>query len=570
MAFVVSLPAQAVDFDIKGVENKRIRDNIALLLSATDIKSQETLDGFWQKQVRDTVAEAVQPFGYYTSITEFSQENDKVTLTIDLGQPLIIANLNREIIGAGREDPGFSKVFYNFPMKVGDVLYQPDYEKFKSDMFNYALSNGFFDFAWQATRLDLVREAHQANILLIAQSGPQYFFGDLVIKGDTRAKEVIELLRPFAIGDKYDAEQLTQFNRALNETGYFQRVIARPVVKDAVNYQVPIEVTLVNRPRDNFNVGIGFSTDTGVRLPLRWERPWVNSLGHSITSDIFLSEREQEANLRYRIPMGDVANDYATFSTRYFFLDDDNRETESETLYLTGRRFWHELGSDWFYNASLTYQRENFTQGNDPPTTTQLLMPGFAFSYTNASGELGERQGISFASTLEVGNKAIVSDIDIIRATARAKWIQSIGKHRLYLRGEVGAIETNNFDRVPATLRFFTGGDQNIRGFDFESLSSGSFEIIDGEEDFVLRGGRYLASASVEYAYPVADNWRAAVFFDAGTATNNFDEGIATGVGIGAHWITIVGPIRFYLAYGRSEVPDETNIQFHFILGPEL
>lgn len=559
-----------MEFEIQGVENSRVRDNISLLLKTTDIENQESLDGFWQKQVRDTVSKAVEAFGYYNSSTDISEADDKIILTIALGDPLIVANVTREIIGEGRSDAGFSKTFNDFPLNVGDVLYQPDYESFKSNMFNYALSNGFFDFTWQATRLDLVRDAKQANIILIAQSGPQYYFGDLVIKGDVKAKALIEQLRPFSAGEKYSAEKLTQYNRILNDTGFFQRVIARPVVKNAINKRVPIEVTLVHRPRDNFNVGIGFSTDIGLRVPFRWERPWVNSKGHSFTADMFVSEREQEVNARYRIPMDDVANDYATIESRYYFLDDSNRATESETFSFAGKRFFHESGSKWFYNASLSYQRENFTQGTADPTTTQLLLPGVAANYLDVEGDLGNRQGLSFSSTLELGRKEVVSDIDVFKATARARWIRNYGKHRLYLRGELGVISTNQFDRVPATMRFFIGGDQSIRGFEFESLSSGDFEIIDGEEKFVPRGGRYLTTASVEYAYPVAENWRAAVFFDAGVATNSFDEGIERGMGIGVHWLTLVGPVRLYLAYGRSEVRRESQTRLHFILGPEL
>ena len=97
-------------------------------------------------------------------------------------------------------------------------------------MFNYALSHGYFDFFWQATRLDLVREEKQANILLIAQSGPQYHFGDVKIVGDDKAKAIIKRLMPFKPGEPYSSSTLSDFNRSLNQSGYFSRVIARPVV----------------------------------------------------------------------------------------------------------------------------------------------------------------------------------------------------------------------------------------------------------------------------------------------------------------------------------------------------
>ncbi|HCB15533.1 MAG TPA: outer membrane protein assembly factor, partial [Alteromonas sp.] len=97
-------------------------------------------------------------------------------------------------------------------------------------------------------------------------------------------------------------------------------------------------------------------------------------------------------------------------------------------------------------------------------------------------------------------------------------------------------------------MRFFTGGDQSIRGFRYQEISP---QVLDEEGNSVLTGGRYLATASVEYAYPVADNWRAAVFADVGTATNDFSDGLSRGLGVGAHWLTLIGPVRFYIAQGK-------------------
>ena len=143
-------------------------------------------------------------------------------------------------------------------------------------------------------------------------------------------------------------------------------------------------------------------------------------------------------------------------------------------------------------------------------------------------------------------------------------------KHRITLRGEIGAIKTNSFDDVPASLRFYAGGDQSVRGFKFRDLSPKA-DVINpetGKLDVESIGGKYLVTSSIEYAYSIADNWRIAAFVDAGKAANDISDSLAYGIGPGVHWLSPIGAVRVYLARGLSK--QENDWRIHFILGPEL
>jgi translocation and assembly module TamA len=39
------------------------------------------------------------------------------------------------------------------------------------------------------------------------------------------------------------------------------------------------------------------------------------------------------------------------------------------------------------------------------------------------------------------------------------------------MRGNLGWIETGDFDKVPPDLRFFAGGDRSIRGYKYKSIA---------------------------------------------------------------------------------------------------
>ena len=408
---------EGISYNIQGVKDDKLRNNIRLHLNSLDVEKALLTDPYWQGEVSDTVATALQPYGYYNSETNVViDDGDKVTVNVSLNAPLTINKVTREIIGAGREDKAFRERFNALKLKEGDVLNQTIYESFKSSMFNYALSNGYFDFYWQATRLDLVRGAKQANVLLIAQSGPQYQFGELKIVGEDKAKAIISRLKPFETGDAYSSAVLSDFNRRLNQSGYFNRVIARPVVSDAEGLRVPVEVSLQHRPTDAFNVSLGAATDTGPRVRLGWERPWVNDKGHSVSSDIFISEPEQSVTADYRIPMKNITRDYASIEAGYQFIEYANTSFESETLSLSAHRYWQKNDSPWQHDGSITYLRETYDQGELNTNTTSLVLPGYSLTYRNKDSELNISNGSYIQMLAQYGKEGFGSDIDFAKA----------------------------------------------------------------------------------------------------------------------------------------------------------
>ena len=549
----------ATEYRISGVENSEIEANIRLHLAGLDVDTSLVPARLWQAPVEQAVNQAIQPYGYYSAQMAVFDDTDFVSINLHLGKPLIIQNLTLQVIGEGRTDEWFAERFQQFPMSVGEPLLQHQYDSFKSDMLATAISRGYFDFKWQAARLDLVRERQQANVALVAQSGPRYKIGELRVSGDAIAQEIIQRINPLTVGHYYLAQDISEFNRLLNQTGYFQRAIARPLVSEAEQQHVPIEVTVVHKPRDLFDVGAGASTDIGPQLSIKWQRPWVNSRGHSISTEGFASKPEQRIASTYRIPKADVNNDYV--SVKLEFERTNDRDNRSDSASLGVQRFWRPEDSDWRHSVFLRYQNETFKQGNTPSQTTNLVLPGYSISGYRARGGLDINWGNHTIVTLEGGATELLSDIDIARVSAQTKWIRTFDQHRFVARAEVGAVASSDFDRVPTSLRFFAGGDQSIRGFSYQSISPRS-------ADNKLLGAKYLAVASLEYAYPIADNWRLATFFDTGTATNKFEEDLAWSTGLGIHYLSFIGPVRIYLA--RGEFEGDTSYKLHFSVGPEL
>jgi translocation and assembly module TamA len=89
------------------------------------------------------------------------------------------------------------------------------------------------------------------------------------------------------------------------------------------------------------------------------------------------------------------------------------------------------------------------------------------------------------------------------------------------------------------------------------------------DDEFVFLGGKFLAVASVEYAYQFADNFRAAVFVDAGSANDKFGSDLSKGVGVGLQWLSPIGDVQLFVARGKASVGSD-NWRIHIIIGPGL
>src|SRR5690606_8960636 len=120
--------------------------------------------------------------------------------------------------------------------------------------------------------------------------------------------------------------------------------------------------------------------------------------------------------------------------------------------------------------------------------------------------------------------------------------------------------ETEAFTLVPLSLRFFAGGVNSIRGYDYQSL--GPRNLIGG-----LIGGNRLIDASVEYEHPVREAWAVAVFADGGNAFLHDSFEPVAGAGFGARWFSPIGPVRADIAWPLDG--EDRSPRLHISLGPD-
>ena len=135
--------------------------------------------------------------------------------------------------------------------------------------------------------------------------------------------------------------------------------------------------------------------------------------------------------------------------------------------------------------------------------------------------------------------ESLGSDTSYVRVYGRAEKVWPIsGPWWLRLRAEVGASWVNEFSELPASQRFFAGGDRSVRGYGINELSP-RIEVVndDGTTDTKAVGGENKLVGSIEIERDFPRNFRGAVFIDTGNAFNDWaDQQLVYSAGIGVRW----------------------------------
>jgi len=550
-------------FAINGVDNGEVENNIIVYVNDLSQPKDANNHGFL-KQVQNSAQQAANALGFYQMQLNInvSGEIDKqtVTLNVELGMPTRITELNLKLIGEGNSDPAFLKTLENFPLKHNDTLHHGKYEEGKSQLKNFAQRHGYFDSKFEKETVEVTSQNNSAAATIWFNTGIRYQFGELSFANDLPADKFIYALQNFQAGEPYDSRLLTKFNAEVNDTGYFKNISILPEFQKKQGRQIPILVVATMRPKDSFNAGIGVSTDEGVRGKFRWTRPWVNQYGHSITGNLVASIPEQEASIVYNIPIEDPLYHYYSIQSGYKLVNKNDTDT---TQYLFGVGRNKRLENDWLRSIFVRFDKEYGVQGQQD-FSTELILPGISFSRSRVRGGINATWGDSQQYLLEASNEIWYSSADLLKAYGRVKILRTYNEHQFTSITELGAIYTDSIYDIPSSMRYFTGGDQSIRGYGYESISPKD------EQNFLI-GGKYLAVQSIEYRFPIRPNWKLATFVDAGTATSTFNEPISVGSGIGVVWSSPVGPIRIYFAVPINN-PDQAldKWKVHFMIGPEL
>jgi translocation and assembly module TamA len=566
LLMLLAMPAFADDapqLRITGNASDAVSGNIRALvdLSRYPCEPPTAQYGLIRRQILANSQQALQAMGYYESTLSLSTDREdgcvRVTLDVDTGPAVILQRADIRISGDAANDPVFNQLVANAQLAIGQRLQHDQYTALKKNLQQHLISRGYVQGKLTRHRLSVDTRKRQATMTLHVDSGTRYDFGAITITGSELRDKLINAYLGFTQGEPFNSKQLLETQQAFLGAGYFSAVRVQKGTPDDSTHTIPVSITLTDNNRWSLLAGVGASTDTGPRVRLGVENRRVNRAGHRFRAETEVSQVQQGAGASYQIPLKDPQRERLDFHTSYVNEVTDSKDNERWT---TGADYIVELQNRWVTTTSLTYLRETYEIAEEVDQA-ELIIPGFQLSRVKANDPIYPSFGWRLSSKIRFANRNLSSTASFVQLTGNGKILFPLFGGRVLVRGDLGYTEVTDVRELPASIRFFAGGDSSVRGFAYESLGprADNGEVI---------GGRHLATGSLEYDHPITEKWHLAVFTDGGNAFNDFDDfEIRRSAGFGIRWRSPLGPIRLDLA---RAVDEQREWRLHLSMGPDL
>jgi outer membrane protein insertion porin family len=395
-----------------------------------------------------------------------------------------------------------------------------------------------------------------------------YYVGRIDIKGNTRTKDkVIRRELNIMPGDVFDNLKIQRSRERLENTGFFDSVEVTAAPGEGAQTR-NLEVDVKEGRTGQLSFGAGYSSiDSFVGFAE------ISQSNFDIKNFPYFTGGGQK--IRLRAEVGTEVQDFALSFTEPYFLG--RKLSAGFDLYATSSQYLSDyydeqrvggalrLGRAFgeFIRGDIAYKLENVTLDVDDDASEYLLSQDGSnvISSINMSLTRDTRDSITFPRSGAISGvtfefAGLGGDTDFVKlewmGTQYFVPIERFPNHVVRVAGAAGVASSyGTSGDVPLSERFFLGGGNTIRGFEFRDVGP-------KDEYGAPIGGDSMAMGSFEYTFPLISRIRGAAFFDFGNVyetPGDFLSGIVASVGMGVRLNLPVGPIK--LDYGIPIITDE-------------
>ena len=488
-----------------------------------------------------------------------------VRVAVQPGPRTTVKNLQLDVQGdlrqradAGQPDAQalLRRVEAEWPLKPGEPFQQEAWTGAKNATLGRLHAGGYPTALWSATDAAVSRRENTAALSATAQSGPLFHFGALRVEGLQRYDErAVRNVAPFSPGTPYTEQRLIDLQERLVRTGLFEGAVAEIDTDPQNAAAAPVTVRVQEQPLQKLTLGLGASTDTGVRGSIEHVHRQPFGLRWTTLNKLELGPQRKALTFDYRsYPKSGFRRNLIAGEVERWRGTDENRDS----LRLRLGRAWE----DPRLERQVYAEYDNAIVRKPTDSRAQSLTANVSVNRRDVDSLLLPTKGraVLLQGAAGYARSSTADSGPVARAYGRVIVFHPLpGQWHATARVEAGQVFARRSVGVPDTLLFRAGGDESVRGYEYRSLGP----KVDG----VVTSGRSLLTASAEVARPVSQRlpqlWGAA-FVDAGDAAERFsDLRPKVGVGVGVRYRSPVGPLKFDVAYGV----DDRKLRVHLSAG---
>lgn len=513
--------------------------------------------------------------GLFNPRIDIAQDNaaqpPRITLTVDPGPATVVSqaridfegeiattsqdDANGELSGGEADDTTAAAaasrraaVRADWGLRPGQVWTQADWDSAKASAVRTLAARRYLRGRIAHSEAVIDAQAGRAELGLRLDSGPTFILGPLQVTGLQRYDpRLVPRLARLAPGDVYDEDRLTQAQMRLAGSGYFDSAFLY-IDPESDPQAAPVEVRVREAPLQRLDLGLGLTTDRGLRAWLEHRHQRVPGIDWRAITRLELERMAPRAQTEWTaIPDEDGWRWGVLASAER--LRDRAQITQSQRLRVGRLRTDEPISRHGYLQLDRAHLRN--TEGQAPATLGDGSALAAHYLWTRHTTDRLGRPTRGHQLGLELGLGVTLDGPRGLfqRTVLRVMQLVPLTHGRLQLRAEGGFVLSQATTRVPSTQLFRTGGDTSVRGYGYRDIGA-------ERPGLPASAGRYLAVGSVEWQRPLhgggeTSPWEGALFVDTGlVADRDSARRASVGVGTGLRYASPVGPLRVDLAYG--------------------
>jgi len=398
------------------------------------------------------------------------------------------------------------------------------------------------------------------------------YFEQINISGNEKTRDkVIRRELKVGEGDLYSSTALKRGRQKLKTTGYFKEVdftTSKGIGTDKINLDIKVE----EAPTGSISFGAGFSSLEGVVGTAKVSEKNLFGYGYKTTLSAAVGGESQRFNFGFSDPwlLGmPLSAGFNIYYDELQYFDTYESEVAGATLhfakYLTDYISASLVGKAErveIFNVSDFASRYVKEQEGIRDTISLTL----GFGRDTRDDYYAPTKGSKHSFTMENAGGILGGDNTFYRFAGDTSWYFPLPlKTVLHLRGRAGIVEGYDGKEVPIYERFYVGGINSIRGFEYgEAGPEDEFEQVIGSEKMVVFNSELIFPLSTEIGL------RGAVFYDGGLGWDKKFDDWRHSVGIGIRWLSPMGPIRIDWGYNLDPKDDERHAVWDLSFGTQF
>lgn len=414
------------------------------------------------------------------------------------------------------------------------------------------------------------------------EKGNLVYFGEINITGNTKTYDKV-IRRELKIheGELYSGTRMRQSRENVERLGFFTpgEVLFNTVTVKGRSDLLNVDIVVKERSTGTITLGAGYGSTQGFFFTSTVSE--INLMGRGQTLSFAATFARQNDARSFNLGFKDP---YA-FDTRWSLgFDLYYVNFPIPDLYLTRKKGFDTIVGyplTEFSHAYMTYKLERLDITNvvAKGLTQEELDSDVGLLSSIVWSLVRDKRNNRFETTEGNYQSASLETAGLGGDKSFVKWNLN---NRFYKRligdlvfrtsAELGQITAISGDVIPRSEKFFLGGPNNMKGFNFSTL--GPFRI-GTDNDRIPLGGTFQGFSLFELEYPIVRDagLKFVTFFDVGNTWDPLPKGgepfiIRTDWGLGIRWFSPIGPLRFEWGFPIARRPGEDQNVFNFFIGP--